>query len=68
MDAAGEIYVVAYLGGVVVRAPDGHTVAEVPSPASLAFRGGTMFITSYNVLDQQADGALCAIELGVCEH
>lgn len=51
-------YVAHYLQGKVRRVSDGETVASVEEPRSLAFRGGTLLVTT-------KDG-LHAVELGVC--
>jgi hypothetical protein len=55
-----------YLGGNVVRLPEGDPVARVTNPASLAFRGGTLLITDYKVSSATLEGGLYAKDLGVC--
>ena len=66
VDEAGEVYIADYLGGAVLRASDGRSVAQVTSPASMTFRGGTLLVTDYNVLDQKASGGVYAVDLAVC--
>jgi sugar lactone lactonase YvrE len=66
VDEHGELYIASYLGGAVLRSSDGSKIAEITNPASLAFRGGTLFITDYKLLEPQAKGGLYAIELGAC--
>lgn len=51
-------YVVHYLQGFVSRSSDGKKVASMKEPKSLAFRGGTLFIT--------ATAGLYAVDLAVC--
>jgi sugar lactone lactonase YvrE len=66
VDETGTVYIADYFGGAVVRARDGKAIAQLTNPASLAFRGGTLLITDYRVLDQEAEGGLYAVELGIC--
>ena len=54
----GERFLAHYLEGTVRRSSDGHVVAALAEPRSLAFRGGTLLVTG-------RDG-LYAVELGVC--
>jgi hypothetical protein len=66
VDAAGTLYVADYLGGAVLRARDRVAIAKLSDPASFAFRGGTLLITSYHLGDAKAEGGLYALSLGVC--
>lgn len=66
VDANGALYAASYLAGKVVRSPDNTLVGGIANPASLAFRGGTLFVTDYKVLSSSAAGGLYAIDLGVC--
>lgn len=51
-------YVAHYLQGFVARSSDGKKVASMKNPKSLAFRGGTLFVT--------AETGLFAVDLAVC--
>lgn len=51
-------YFAQYLQGKVKRSSDGQTVAKMAEPKSLAFRGGTLFVTGKK--------GLYAVDLGVC--
>lgn len=55
---ANDRYIAHYLQGKVSRSSDSQTVATVTEPRSLAFRGGTLLITSKT--------GLYAMDLGVC--
>ena len=66
VDEKGDLYVADWLGGSVTRVSTRRSVLRIPNPASLAFRGGTLLVTDYKLGDAQAEGALHAIELGVC--
>ncbi len=65
VDETGELYVAKYFNHEVVRTSDHTTVAAFTNPASLAWRGGTLLITSY-VMGVDAIGGLHALDLGVC--
>jgi sugar lactone lactonase YvrE len=65
VDAGGVVYVAQWLRGLVLRVSDGEFIATFPNPASFAFRGGTLFVTSY-VAGATAEGSLQAIDVGVC--
>ncbi|NUO49079.1 MAG: hypothetical protein HOV80_09510 [Polyangiaceae bacterium] len=54
----GDRYLAQYLRGKVRRSSDSHAVASMTEPKSLAFRGGTLFIT--------AKKGLYAVDLAVC--
>lgn len=62
----GAIYVADWLGGSVLHAQSGKAVAGVTNPASMAFRGGTLLVTDYKLLEPDAEGGLYAIDLGMC--
>lgn len=66
VDEEGVAYVADWLGGSVVNAKTGDRVATIASPASLAFRGGTLLVTDYKLTDPTTPGGLYAVELGVC--
>ena len=66
VDEKGDLYVADWLGGSVMRVSTRRSVLRIANPASLAFRGGTLFVTDYKLGDAQAEGALHAIDLGVC--
>lgn len=66
VDAAGTLYVAEYLTGVVRRTRDQTVVATLTDPASFAFRGGSLLVTSYHLGDTQSEGGLYALQLGVC--
>lgn len=66
VDEKGDLYVADWLGGRVTRVSTGRSVLRIPNPASLAFRGGTLLVTDYKLGDASAEGALYAIDLGVC--
>lgn len=66
VDEKGDLYVADWLGGSVNRASTRRSVLRIPNPASLAFRGGTLLVTDYKLGDPNAEGALYAIDLGVC--
>lgn len=75
VDETGELYVADYTGGRVVRFADGATVATAISPASLAFRGGALLLTDYDVVGSVLEaslgqvfttGRLYSVQLGVC--
>lgn len=51
-------YIAHYLQGKVRRSSDGEIVASMAEPKSLAFRGGTLFVT--------AKTGLFAVDLAVC--
>ncbi len=65
VDETGVIYVAKWLRGEVVRSTDEAVVASFTTPASLAFRGGTLFISSF-LPGATAEGRLHALDLGVC--
>ncbi len=66
VDEAGTLYMASYLSGTVLRGANSEVVAQIPSPASLAFRGGTLLATDYKLFDPEARGGLYAIDLGAC--
>ena len=66
VDEQGHPYVAGYQEGVVWRLPEASVVAKVKNPASLAFRGGTLFIVDYHLNEPTLEGGVYAIELGVC--
>jgi SMP-30/Gluconolactonase/LRE-like region len=66
VDAAGELYVADYLGGAVLRVRDERPLAQLSNPASFAFRGGSLLVTSYHLNDPRTEGGLYALQLGVC--
>jgi sugar lactone lactonase YvrE len=66
VDEKGDLYVADWLGGSVTRISTRRSVLRIPNPASLAFRGGTLLVTDYKLGDARAEGALHAIDLGVC--
>ncbi|NUP06009.1 MAG: hypothetical protein HOW73_08120 [Polyangiaceae bacterium] len=55
---SNDRYIARYLQGKVSRSSDWKTVANMAEPKSLAFRGGTLFIT--------AKTGLYAVDLAVC--
>lgn len=57
-DENDALYVAHYLGGFVGRTPGSARIVSAKEPRSLAFRGGTLLVTS-------ADG-LHAVDVGVC--
>jgi len=71
VDQSGEAYVSRYFGHEVIRVSDGQVMVSkdmndaFETPASYAFRGGTLFITRYN-LNQEVVGKLFAFDLGIC--
>ena len=66
VDEEGTLWVANALGGEIVRvAGSGEVVASVPSAASLAFRGGTLFVTSF-VPGADGTGALSTLDVGAC--
>ncbi len=71
VDESGEAYVSRYFGHEVIRVSDGHVMISkamndaFETPASYAFRGGTVFITRYN-LNAGIVGKLFAFDLGIC--
>jgi sugar lactone lactonase YvrE len=66
VDGMDQLYAASFLSGRVLRGPTAQPVATVPSPASLAFRGGTLFITDYKFGAPESEGGLYAVDLGVC--
>jgi hypothetical protein len=66
IDAAGTLYIAEYETGVVRRTRDQAAVATLQHPASFAFRGGSLLVTSYHLNDTQSQGGLYALQLGVC--
>jgi sugar lactone lactonase YvrE len=66
VDAAGTLYVAEYQAGTVRRTRDQKVVATLVDPASFAFRGGSLLVTSYHLNDTQSEGGLYALQLGVC--
>jgi hypothetical protein len=66
VDAQGTVYAADYSGGTVIRLRDSMVMATIASPASLAFRGGTLLVTDYKLNQPDAEGGLYAIDLGVC--
>lgn len=66
VDETGGLYVADWLAGNVVSVATRRSVLRIANPASLAFRGGTLFVTDYKLGDAQAEGALYAIDLGIC--
>lgn|GEM_PF-5515169 len=66
VDEAGTVYVADYSAGTLVRLSDDEIIATLPTPASLAFRGGTLFVTDYRLNQPDAEGGLYSIELGLC--
>jgi len=66
VDEKGDLYVADWLGGSVTRVSTRRSVLRVANPASLAFRGGSLLVTDYKLGDDRAQGALYAIDLGVC--
>jgi sugar lactone lactonase YvrE len=69
LDEHGSLYRANQLAGTVTRMPDETIVARVPNPASLAFRGGTLFITDFKMLgplQNGGQGGVYAVDLGVC--
>jgi sugar lactone lactonase YvrE len=67
VDEEGTVWVANALGGEILRiAGGGGTVAaNVASPASFAFRGGTLFVTSF-ALGATTSGALSTVDVGAC--
>ncbi|MDB4976744.1 MAG: SMP-30/Gluconolaconase/LRE domain protein [Myxococcaceae bacterium] len=75
VDEGGALYVAHYDAGRVVRVDDGATVATATNPASLAFRGGALLFTDYDVVGSVLEavlgqvlttGRLDSVQLGVC--
>ncbi len=67
IDENGVLYRANQLSGTVNRMSDEAVIARVPNPASLAFRGGTLFISDYKLLGSlQGPGGVYAVDLGVC--
>ncbi|MEY4582839.1 MAG: hypothetical protein RL701_7542 [Pseudomonadota bacterium] len=66
VDEHGQVYVANYGEGPVLRIPEAREVARVAQPASLAFRGGTLFVVDYHLAEPTVEGGLYAVELGVC--
>lgn len=66
VDAAGTLYVADYQQRAVRRARDQSLVATLEHPASFAFRGGSLLVTSYHLNDVTAEGGLYAVQLGSC--
>ncbi|HEX6245124.1 MAG TPA: SMP-30/gluconolactonase/LRE family protein [Polyangiales bacterium] len=69
IDENGVLYRADQLKGEVVRMRDEKVVAKVPNPASLAFRGGTLFISDFKMLgalQNGGEGGVYAVDLGVC--
>jgi hypothetical protein len=64
--ATGELYVADYQGGAVLRVRDGMRLAKLSHPASFAFRGGSLLVTSYHLNDPKTEGGLYTLQLGVC--
>ena len=66
VDEHGEVYAADYSGNKLVRLSDAKVIASLPTPASLAFRGGTLLMTDYRLNQPDAEGGLYAIDLGAC--
>jgi sugar lactone lactonase YvrE len=66
VDDTGALYVADYSGGQVMRLSDDQVIATLPTPASFAFRGGTLLVTDYRLNQPEAEGGLYAVDLGVC--
>jgi hypothetical protein len=69
IDEKGVLYRADQLHGAVVRMSDDRVVARVPNPASLAFRGGTLYISDFKMLGELQNGGVggvYAVDLGVC--
>jgi sugar lactone lactonase YvrE len=69
IDEQGVLYRADQLHGAVVRMSDDRVIARVPNPASLAFRGGTLYISDFKMLgalQNGGEGGVYAVELGVC--
>jgi sugar lactone lactonase YvrE len=67
VDAVGTLYIADYAsGGAVLRGGDQVALASLSDPASLAFRGGTLFVTSYHLGSPETEGGLYALQVGVC--
>jgi sugar lactone lactonase YvrE len=69
IDENGEVYQANQIGGTITRTSDQAVVGMVPNPASLAFRGGTLFATdfkTFGVLQNGGEGGIYALDLGVC--
>jgi sugar lactone lactonase YvrE/dienelactone hydrolase len=69
IDDRGVLYRANQINGTVTRMSDEVVIANVPNPASLAFRGGTLYVSDFKLLgplQNNGDGGVYAIELGVC--
>lgn len=69
IDEQGVLYRADQLHGAVVRMSDDRVIARVPNPASLAFRGGTLYISDFKMLgalQNGGEGGVYAVDLGVC--
>lgn len=67
IDEHGVLYRANQLSGTVNRMRDEEVIAQVPNPASLAFRGGTLLISDFKLLGPiQGPGGVYAVDLGVC--
>jgi hypothetical protein len=65
VDENGTLYVANWLGGTVIQTPKTVLTDIIVNPASLAWRGGMLFVTDYK-LTAEEEGGLYAIQLGIC--
>lgn len=65
VDEEMDVYIASYLKGEVIRFSDGESIVSWTNAASLAFRGGTLYVTSF-FFDATQEGGLLAIDLGIC--
>lgn len=65
VDENGGLYVAKWLRGELLRVSDEEVIATFPNPASLAWRGGTLFMTSY-IIGAEEEGSLQSIDIGAC--
>ena len=66
VDETGELYVADYLGGQILHGRDGEPLAKLSSPASFAFRGGSLLTTSYLLGNPRGEGGLYRLAVGRC--
>jgi sugar lactone lactonase YvrE len=75
VDEHGELYIALWARGTIIRASDRVVVGQTNNAASLAFRGGDLLFTDYDVVSSQVEGGvgvpvsssgLYAVALGVC--
>lgn len=66
VDETGTLYAANWLNGKVVRTSDNKVLTDIlANPASLAWRGGMLFITDFKLTPEE-EGGLYAMNLGVC--